>query len=161
MNANLCENWELVGKSRTRSIWDGLFRWNKRKEPAKKFNQIICKSCLKNYPKKNLKSLKFIHTFSLSHSYSPPLSLSTLALRLSHSFSPLILLLNPFGGGLCFLRFDQWSVWTLCSPNIVLFYLFLIWLFLCKSRWCHSFVGGLDSYDSYLWLGRGPWSFVF
>ena len=56
---------------------------------------------------KNLKSLKFIHTFSLSHSYSPPLSLSTLALRLSHSFSPLILLLNPFGGGLCFLRFDQ------------------------------------------------------
>ena len=56
-------------------------------------------------------NIEFLVNKAISHSCSLSvcLSLSALALRLSRSFSRLVLLLNPSIGGSCYLQSDQWS----------------------------------------------------
>ena len=81
--------------------------------PCKYYSQ----NNLKSKHIKNLKFLKFTHTFSFCLFCSPPLSLSSCSLLLSFflytgsTFKSVV-------GGLCFLRSDQWSVSTLCSLGI-------------------------------------------
>ena len=109
MNANLCENWELVGKGKNRTIWDGLFRWNKKKRTCelwKKSESIpscflhflnrwrtrVSEAVQRAKKKKKNPRATFL-SFSLHYSLSPSLSISQPSLEVQNWASKVFLFL--------------------------------------------------------------------